>query len=84
MNLSTAQSLRRAKEVGVRKTLGSKKSSLVNQFLTESVLLALFSMIIALGLSLLILPEFNALAGKYIAFPYSSLTFWLLLVVLPY
>lgn len=64
MNLATARSANRAKEVGVRKALGSMKNQLVNMFLTESVLISLFSMAIAVGLSELFLPAFNALSGK--------------------
>ena len=81
MNLSTAQSLKRAKEVGVRKALGSKRSGLVNQFLTESILLAFISIILSIGIALLVLPEFNALSGKYIVFPFASIQFWLLVLV---
>ncbi|HEX8278577.1 MAG TPA: ABC transporter permease, partial [Segetibacter sp.] len=64
MNLSTARSANRAKEVGVRKVLGTKRSNLISQFLTESVLLSLIAFIIALGISLLLLPFFNQLASK--------------------
>jgi len=65
MNLSTARSANRAKEVGVRKVLGTRRSDLINQFLTESVLLSLISFIIALAISLLLLPFFNQLASKH-------------------
>ncbi|QDK82211.1 FtsX-like permease family protein [Spirosoma sp. KCTC 42546] len=64
MNLSTVGSAGRAKEVGVRKVMGSVKSQLVSQFLTESVLLTLLALLLALGLVFLVLPGFNALAGK--------------------
>jgi putative ABC transport system permease protein len=64
MNLSTASAANRAKEVGIRKVLGSVKSQLVRQFLTESVLLTLIALIVALGLIKLALPVFNALAVK--------------------
>lgn len=66
INLSTAGASRRAKEVGVRKVLGSGKSALIRQFLTESVLLAFVSLILALGLVILVLPGFNQLAGKHL------------------
>lgn len=65
-NLSTASSARRSKEVGIRKVLGSLKEWLVTQFLIESVMLTLFSMLLALGLVFLLLPYFNDLAGKHI------------------
>ena len=64
MNLSTARSANRAKEVGIRKVAGSSRSHLITQFLTESVLLSFFSLILAILISLLLLPVFNQLAGK--------------------
>ncbi|NBC19192.1 MAG: FtsX-like permease family protein, partial [Bacteroidetes bacterium] len=64
MNLATARSAERAKEVGVRKTLGAVRPSLVGQFLTEAVLLALFAAVLALILAELALPAFRTLAGK--------------------
>lgn len=64
MNLSTARSANRAKEVGVRKVLGTQRSNLIQQFLTESVLLSLIAFIIALVISSLLLPFFNQLASK--------------------
>src|ERR1700722_963589 len=64
MNLSTARSANRAKEVGIRKVAGSLRSNLITQFLTESVLLSFLSLLIALLLSTLLLPLFNQLAGK--------------------
>src|ERR1700722_18369059 len=64
MNLSTARSANRAKEVGIRKVVGSTKGQLILQFLTESVLLSLFSLVLALGIAVLLLPMFNQLAGK--------------------
>ena len=64
MNLSTARSANRAKEVGIRKVAGSTKGHLIGQFLTESILLSLFSLVLALGIAVLLLPVFNQLAGK--------------------
>jgi putative ABC transport system permease protein len=64
MNLSTARSANRAKEVGIRKVAGSTKGHLILQFLTESVLLSLFSLVLALGIAVLLLPMLNELAGK--------------------
>ncbi|HVU54812.1 MAG TPA: ABC transporter permease [Puia sp.] len=64
MNLSTARSAQRAKEVGIRKVSGSTKGHLIMQFLTESVLLSLFSLVLALSIAVLLLPMFNELAGK--------------------
>ena len=64
MNLSTARSSNRAKEVGVRKVLGSLKKSLVAQFLTESILISFIALILAIGIAWLLLPYFNQLSGK--------------------
>jgi putative ABC transport system permease protein len=66
MNLSTARSSNRAKEVGVRKVLGSLRKNLVTQFLTESILISLLALIIAIGIAFLLLPYFNQLSGKQI------------------
>lgn len=66
MNLSTARSAGRAKEVGLRKTLGAPRSQMIGQFLAESVLYSLFSVLVALVLCYLILPQFNLVAGKHL------------------
>lgn len=67
-NLSTAQAVKRAREVGIRKVLGSLKKQLIIQFLTESVLLTFLAMAIAFGLLLLLLPYFNQVADREIPF----------------
>ncbi len=67
MNLATARSAGRAKEVGMRKALGSSRAQLVRQFLTESTLLAFLATVLAVGLVVLLLPSFNTLAGKEIS-----------------
>jgi putative ABC transport system permease protein len=77
MNLSTARSSNRAKEVGVRKVLGSARKNLVAQFLTESILVTLVSTIIAVVLAFVLLPLFNQMADKQLAFTVQSLS-WLL------
>jgi putative ABC transport system permease protein len=64
MNLSTARSANRAKEVGIRKVLGTAKSTLISQFLTESTLVSFLSLAIALVITFLVLPFFNDLASK--------------------
>jgi predicted permease len=64
MNLSTARSLKRSREVGLKKVVGASRSMLVRQFLTESVALSVFAFIIALILSDLLLPVFNEIAQK--------------------
>lgn len=78
MNLSTARSEKRAKEVGIRKTVGSLRSQLVKQFLSESVLVALISFLFSVIFVLLLLPLFNKLADKTIGFPWGDGWFWLL------
>jgi putative ABC transport system permease protein len=64
MNLSTARSANRAREVGIRKVLGSMRGGLISQFLFESVLVCLISLVLASGLAVLFLPVFNQLSGK--------------------
>ncbi len=80
MNLSTAHSLRRAKEVGIRKTLGSNKLELVRQFLTESGLISFISLLLALIMAIVTLPYFNELSGKLVSIPYSNPLFWVILL----
>ena len=77
MNLSTARSSNRAREVGVRKVLGSSRNHLIWQFLTESILVTLFATVIAAVTAYALLPVFNQLAGKEIMISTASLT-WLL------
>ena len=64
MNLSTARSANRAKEVGIRKVLGSLRGNLIIQFMIESILISAFGLLLALGLAWLLLPVFNQLAAK--------------------
>lgn len=68
MNLATARSMERAREVGVRKVVGSTRPMLIRQFLSESILLCFLALIIAIGLLALALPFFNELTNKEIAF----------------
>lgn len=81
MNLSTAHSLKRAKEVGIRKTLGSNKMSLIKQFLTESGLISFISLLMALVIAAIAMPYFNDLAGKSISIPYANPLFWIILLI---
>ena len=69
-NLSTASAVKRAREVGIRKVMGSVKKQLIFQFLTESVLLTFLSMLCAYVLIFLLLPSFNHLAGKSISYSF--------------
>jgi len=80
INLSTAKSANRSKEVGLRKTLGSNKSDLITQFLTESVLYSILSFLIAILLASFLLPYFNQLSGKLIEIPWN--TFWFIPILL--
>jgi putative ABC transport system permease protein len=80
MNLSTARSASRAKEVGIRKVMGSFGSHLVKQFLVESVLLSMCSFVIAIVTAWLFIPWFNELALKDLSLPFDSWIFWILIV----
>ncbi|MCP4726947.1 MAG: FtsX-like permease family protein, partial [bacterium] len=75
MNLSTARSITRMKEIGMRKVLGAYRHQLIKQFLGESVLLSLLSMMIAVITVELLLPSFNNFTGKEMALDYMSNTF---------
>lgn len=77
MNLSTARSEKRAKEVGIRKTIGSVRGQLINQFFSESFLVVFFAFILAIGLTSLSLPWFNDIASKQISMPWTNGWFWL-------
>lgn len=81
MNLSTARSEKRAREVGIRKALGSQKGQLLYQFFSESVLIAFLSLILCLLLSWLALPFFSSIAGKDIQMPWSNWVFWVILLL---
>ena len=76
MNLTTARSVKRAKEIGIRKVVGAFRSSLIRQFIGEAILLTAISMIIALLVVVLLLPFFNQMTGKQIHFPYAERMFW--------
>jgi putative ABC transport system permease protein len=80
MNLSTARSERRAREVGIRKVIGAQKASLIAQFLGESVLISLISGILALFIVQLALPPFNELTEKHVSISLSNPIFWLFLL----
>lgn len=82
MNLSTARSQKRAKEVGIRKTVGSNKNQLIGQFLFESLLVTFFAFALACVLVTLVLPVFNPLADKQLVFPFTEPLFWSIGLVL--
>ena len=77
MNLTTARSTKRAKEVGVRKVIGAGRPTLLLQFMGEALLLTLFSIVLAIALSTLLLPAFNSLTGKQLSLPVRQPLFWL-------
>jgi ABC-type antimicrobial peptide transport system permease subunit len=77
MNLSTARSEKRAKEVGIRKAVGSLRQQLVHQFLSESVLTALLGSVISILIVRLSLPFFNSIADKQMILPWANVYFWL-------
>lgn len=77
VNLSTARSEKRATEVGIRKSIGSKRGQLIFQFLSESFLIVVLSFVFAIGIVLLFLNGFNNLASKAIVFPWTNIQFWL-------
>ena len=76
MNLSTARSEKRAKEVGIRKVAGANRSLLIGQFIGESVIISFIAGLLALLLVQLGLPSFDKLVGKELSIPYTSLSFW--------
>ncbi|MBS1638078.1 MAG: ABC transporter permease [Bacteroidetes bacterium] len=80
MNLSTARSEKRAKEVGIRKTVGAMRSSLVKQFLGETTLLAFISFVLAIIIVQISMPAYNELCMKRLFVPYSSPVFWVLCI----
>ena len=81
INLTTARSEKRAREVGVRKAIGSNKQSLIVQFLIEAFLLVSIAFIFTLVFTQLAIAPFNLLTGDMISIPFSSLSFWLIMVV---
>ncbi len=81
MNLSTARSEKRAKEVGIRKAVGSLRQQLIGQFLSESVAISLLAFIVSIVLVMLSLHFFNGLANKEMHLPWSNPYFWLIALV---
>ncbi len=79
MNLATARSVKRAKEVGVRKVIGSSRFSLISQFFGESILLSFFALILSILLMQILLPSFNSLTGKQISSPITLPSYWVTL-----
>jgi len=84
MNLTTARSAKRAKEIGVRKVAGAIKAVLMRQFLSEAMIITIISVLFSLILVTIFLPYFNQLTEKQITFPFSNTYFWLSLVILTF
>ncbi|HEY0434432.1 MAG TPA: FtsX-like permease family protein, partial [Chitinophagaceae bacterium] len=80
VNLTTARSEKRAKEVGVRKAIGSQRKNLVIQFLAEAVLLTTAALILSLVFARIALPAFNSLTGDEISIPVTNVYFWLIML----
>ncbi|MFN8353341.1 MAG: ABC transporter permease [Spirosomataceae bacterium] len=80
MNLATARSVKRAKEVGVRKVVGAYRSSLMGQFIGESILITVFALLFSLLFVQLMLPTFNDLTEKHLAFNFANPSVWLILL----
>ncbi len=76
MNLSTAQSEKRAKEVGVRKVIGANKGLLIGQFLTESILIAFISGLLSLLITQIAVPSFSDLISRELSMPFNDRLFW--------
>ncbi|WP_118195953.1 ABC transporter permease [Albibacterium indicum] len=81
VNLSTAKGEKRAKEVGVRKVVGARKTSLIGQFLSESILLASIAAILSLMLTIVSLPVFNKIMGEELVVNFNQPVFWILFIV---
>jgi putative ABC transport system permease protein len=82
MNLTTARSVKRAKEIGVRKVVGAVRSVLIKQFISESLLLTSLAVIVSLFILVALLPLFNQITQKQIEPPFHDLSFWLKLVLI--
>jgi putative ABC transport system permease protein len=81
MNLSTARSEKRAKEVGVRKAVGSDRGQLIRQFLSESLFISILAFLFALAITALALPFFNQLTEKEMSLQIGSPLFWIIMIV---
>lgn len=82
MNLSTARSEKRAREVGIRKAIGSGRGSLIQQFITESMVLSFMATVLALCLVVFCLPFFNQLLGLHLTLPLGDYRIWIAVVML--
>ncbi|WP_315822616.1 ABC transporter permease [Paraflavitalea speifideaquila] len=78
-NLATARSVKRAREVGVRKAIGAARASLIRQFMGEALLLTLIALVIAVALVMVFLPAFNHLTGKQLVLSLGQPQVWFIL-----
>ena len=82
MNLTTARSVKRAREIGIRKVVGALRLALIKQFIGEALLIVIIAVIISLALVVFILPQFNHLTSKEIVLPFNDSKFWLVIAAL--
>jgi ABC-type antimicrobial peptide transport system permease subunit len=82
MNLSTARSVKRAKEIGVRKVVGAVRSALIQQFISESLLITTMSVAFSLVLLVMLLPVFNQVTQKQLVLPFNQAAFWARLILI--
>jgi putative ABC transport system permease protein len=81
INLATARSADRVREVGIRKVMGSKRILLIFQFLAESAIMTLAAVVFSIFLAQMMMPYFNALSGKSIQFPADNIWFWIIILL---
>lgn len=77
MNLATARSFKRSREVGIRKVVGAGRGSLIVQFISESILVTFISLLLALMLTMLLLPTFNLMTGKALTIDFGNSMYWM-------
>jgi putative ABC transport system permease protein len=82
MNLTTAHSVKRAKEIGIRKVVGAFRFALIRQFIGEAILITVIAVSLSMMLSALMMPLFNQLTSKQLTIPYDHFSFWTILVAL--
>jgi putative ABC transport system permease protein len=82
MNLATARSVKRAREVGVRKAIGALRSSLIQQFISESLMITFIAVVFSVALVIVLLPVFNDITQKQISLPFNQWQFWLTLTAI--
>src|SRR5262249_2004377 len=82
MNLTTARSVKRSREIGIRKVVGAVRPVLIRQFIGEAVLLTVLAVVVALALVIVLLPVFNEITQKQIEYPFANFSFWIGIVVL--